>query len=195
MFRHRIFAKSSVLVALLLTSSAGWADVSGVIGMCAGCHGQDGRGIDANTPIIAGIPAIVLEDALYAYIDGDRVCGTMPIMCNLASNLTEDQVVELAEHYAALPYAPAEEEFDAALAEAGKAIHDANCAICHGADDPGDAQASILHGQRQGYLRSVLQQYAAGERKQLPAMENKTSVLSADDIEALLNYYASYRTD
>jgi len=38
-----------------------------------------------------------------------------------------------------------------------------------------------------------LQQYAAGERSQLPAMEKKTSVLSSDDIEALLNYYASYQ--
>ncbi len=92
-----------------------------------------------------------------------------------------------------MPFVPAGEDFDATLAEAGKALHMDNCAICHGNDDPGDAEASILHGQRKDYLRYSLQQYAAGERKQLPAMLKKTSVLSADDIEALLNYYASYQ--
>ena len=92
-----------------------------------------------------------------------------------------------------MPYAAAGEEFDATLAQAGKAIHLANCALCHGQDDPGDAEASILHGQRKDYLRYALQQYAAGERLQLPAMEKKTKLLSSDDIEALLNYYASYQ--
>jgi len=192
MHRHYNISGALALAILLIASGPALADISGVIQMCQGCHGEDGRGVDPNTPIIAGMPAIVQEDALYAYIDGDRVCGTMPIMCNIASKLTEDQVVELAEHFASLPYVPAGEEFDAALAEAGKTIHDANCAICHGAGDPSDAQSSVLHGQRKNYLRYALQQYVAGERTQLPAMETKVSALSDDDIEALLNYYASY---
>lgn len=192
MVRQHAFLKTIAGTALLVASSAVWGDVSGVIKMCTGCHGEDGRGTDPNTPIIAGLPAVVQEDALYAYIDGDRKCAKVPIMCNIVSKLTEDQIAELAEHFAALPYVPAGEEFDATLAEAGKAIHAANCAICHGADDPGDAQSSILHGQRKAYLRYALEQYAAGERTQLPAMEAKVSALSADDIEALLNYYASY---
>ena len=115
------------------------------------------------------------------------------MMCKSAERLTEDQIIELAAHFAAMPYAAAGEEFDAALADAGKAIHDRDCAICHVADAAGGTDFPILHGQRKDYLRSVMQQYAAGGRTQLPAMEKKTKLLSSDDIEALLNYYASYQ--
>ena len=183
------------LPALLLFGGFAFADVSGVLKMCEGCHGQDGRGTDADTPIIAGIPAIVQEDAIFAYIDGVRNCGGKPMMCKAVAMLTEDQVVELAEHFSAMPYVPAGEEFDADLAASGKAIHEQQCALCHGAGDPGEADASVLHGQRKNYLRYALQQYAAGERSQPSAMEKKTTALSGDDIEALLNYYASYRSE
>jgi sulfide dehydrogenase cytochrome subunit len=161
--------------------------------MCVSCHGEDGRGTDSDTPIIAGLPAVVQEDALYSYLDGDRDCGAKPMMCKVVGRLSEEQIVALSEHYAALPYVPANEEFDAALAATGKVIHQRDCAICHGSDDPGDAEASILHGQRKGFLQYAMQQYAAGQRKQLPAMERKLTTLTGEDIEALVNYYASYR--
>lgn len=187
------YVEMIAIAALLALSGPGLADIGGMLKMCNTCHGEDGRGIESDTPIIAGIPAVIQEDALYAYLDGDRKCDSKPMMCKVASRLTEEQVAEFAAHYSAMPYVAAGEEFDAELAKTGEAIHKENCAICHGADDPEDAEASILHGQRVGYLRPVLQQYTAGERVQLPAMEKKTSVLSSDDIEALLNYYASYR--
>jgi len=188
------------LLPLLLLASAGFitllpasvaADMT--LQMCINCHGQDGRGGDAITPIIAGLTEVVHEDALYAYMDGDRTCALVPIMCKMAQKLSEDQVVSLAAHFAALPFAPANEEFDTTLADQGKAINERDCAICHGGDEPGDPESGILHGQRKGYLRLALQQYAAGERKQLPAMQKKTTALSADDIEALVNFYASFR--
>ncbi len=164
-----------------------------MLAMCVTCHGEDGLGTESDIPIIAGIPAVVQEDALYAYLDGDRTCGSKPMMCKITERLSEEQITALSEHYAAMPFVPADEEFDAGLAEAGKALHQKGCAICHGSDDSGDGESSILHGQRKGYLRFALTQYAAGERKQMPAMEKSVSQLSSDDIEALVNYYASYR--
>jgi len=193
MTMKRAFTILTTLMACLCLSGTAVADIDGTLNMCSLCHGENGIGTESDVPIIAGIPAIVQEDALFAYLDGDRDCGTKPMMCSVVSNLSEDQIVELAEHFGAMPYVPAEEEFDVAMAEAGSTIHQANCAICHGQENPGDAEASILHGQRKDYLRYALQQYAAGKRQQLPAMETKTVALSAEDIEALLNYYASYR--
>lgn len=184
--------KSLIAAAFALAAVPLAAGPGPALKICTGCHGDNGLGGDADTPIIAGIPAVVQEDALYAYIDGERNCGSKPLMCMAASKLTDDQVSALAEHYAAMPFKPAGESFDADLAAKGKAIHDEACAICHGADDPGEAEASILHGQRMGYLRYSLQQYAAGERAQLPAMAKKTGELTDEDIEALLHYYASY---
>jgi sulfide dehydrogenase cytochrome subunit len=193
MSRLMRLVRAASLTGFLIFGGFAFADSSGMLKVCEGCHGADGRGVDADTPIIAGIPAFVQEEAIFAYMDGDRACGSKPMMCKAVSKLTEDQVVELAEHFAAMPFVPADEDFDSALAESGQKIHEDSCAICHGAGDPSEAEASILHGQRKGYLRYALQQYAAGERMQAPAMEKKTSVLSADDIEALLNYYASFR--
>lgn len=187
------FCEITRVLVLLVMLTPGWAIAQDMLTMCATCHGEDGRGVESDTPIIAGIPAIIQEDALFAYADGDRDCGLKPMMCKIASRLTEEQIVEFAAHYSAMTYSAAGEEFDSALAATGKKIHQTNCAICHGADDPGDAEASILHGQRKDFLRYALQQYAAGDRKQLPAMEEKIAALSSDEIEALLNYYASYR--
>ena len=192
MTKHKVFL-------LLLFSGAGFAFLAPAtatadpLRMCTNCHGPDGLGGDANTPIIAGMADVVQEDALFAYKDGDRTCTIGPIMCKMSQKLTEDQVTELAAHFAAKSFSPANEDFDPALAEKGKAINARDCAICHGADEPGDPESGILHGQRKGYLRIALQQYAAGERKQMPIMEKKTTALSADDIEALVNFYASFR--
>lgn len=183
----------STLIMLIVPA---WASAQDMLMMCTTCHGEDGLGISGDIPIIAGETATVQEDALFAYADGARKCVSTPMMCNISSNLTEEQVVELSAYFAALPFKPAAEEFDAALAEAGQKIHATSCAMCHGAN-AGEANpsmgASNLHGQRKDYLRYTMQQYAAGEREQLPAMEKTISALSADDIEALLNYYASYR--
>jgi sulfide dehydrogenase cytochrome subunit len=182
--------KVIITTALLVLWGSASADISGQLEMCTGCHGEDGRGDASDIPIIGGLPGIVQEDALFAYMEGDRTCASTPMMCKAAASLTEDQVIELAEHFAAMPYATAGEEFDAALAGAGEAIHEKSCAMCHNPDDP---ESPTLHGQRKDYLRYALEQYAAGGRVQMPAMEKKTSPLSGDDIEALLNYYASYQ--
>lgn len=185
-------AVSVIALGVLMFGVAPAAD-DPAMNMCISCHGEDGRGTEADVPIIAGIPAVVQEDALFAYLDGDRTCVTKPMMCKLMERLSEEQISAFAEHYAGLPFTPAEEEFDAALVERGRTLHQTGCAICHGSDDSGDGESSILHGQRKVYLRLAMQQYAAGERKQLPAMERKIADLSGDDIEALVNYYGSYR--
>jgi len=187
----KICARPIIFATWLLVMHCAGAD--NTLKMCVNCHGEDGRGTESDTPIIAGIPAVIQEDALYAYADGDRDCGSKPMMCKMASRLTEEQVVQLASHFAAMQFSPAGEDFDAALAGKGKALHMEECAICHVEDDPDEAEASILRGQRMDYLRYALQKYAAAERKQLPAMEKKTVKLTPDDIEALVNYYASYR--
>lgn len=185
----KVLRSAIALATLLLLSGPATAGMA----LCEGCHGADGRGGDSATPIIAGIPDLILEDALFAYIDGARKCASNPMKCTMIANLSEDEIVEFSAHFAAMPYASAGEDFDAALAEAGKAIHDKDCAMCHGADGPDDSAAAVLHGQRKDYLKYTLEQYMTGEREQPAAKEKKLSVLSSDDIEALLNYYASYQ--
>jgi len=182
---YQLLATAGVL-GLIVFSGPVMADASQSLPVCAGCHGADGAsGIMPGIPIIAGLDVAVFEDGMFAYQDGGRKClpsGMM--MCQVVTPLSEDDIVELAAHFANLPYKPAGEDFDAALAAAG-------AEILH---EPGDPQFSIIHGQKIAYLRNVMQQYAAGERDQLAPMQAAISARTPEEIEALLNYYASYRT-
>ena len=113
-------------------------------------------------------------------------------MCDVAADLSDDDIESLAEHYSGLKFVAAKQEFDAALAAKGAEIHKSECDRCH--SDGGsnaDDEASILAGQWMGYLRTSFAQYASGERPQDNKMKEKMDPLSADDVEALLHYYAS----
>ena len=190
---HKLLAKAGIF-GLIALSGPALGDAAQSLPMCTGCHGADGvSGGPPDAPIIAGIPAVLQEDYLFAYRDGGRECWPPGVMCQISASLSDDDIVELAAHFAEMPFKPAGEDFDAALAAEGEEIHKKDCGMCHGMDDPGDAQSSILHGQKMAYLRNVMVQYAAGEREQLAPMQAKISALTPEQTEAILNYYASYR--
>lgn len=189
-----LLAKAGLL-GFLLTAFSALADEPSRLSECTGCHGEDGYSIMMpNTPIIAGIDAMVQEDALAAYKDGSRVCDDPPIMCDISADLSDEDITSLSAWFAALSYVPAGEDFDAELAAAGEEIHLERCAMCHGEDEPGDPASSIVHGQPMEYLQFVLQQYVAGERPQPMPMQDMMDGLTAEDVKALVNYYGSYRT-
>jgi len=154
-------------------------------------------------PTIAGISEFVLSDAMFYYRDGERPCAESEYrqgdtskpatdMCKVAQALSDEDIDAVAAHYAALPFKPAAQEFDAELAAAGEAIHEQKCDACHsnGGRDPLD-DASILGGQLKCYLGTQFDDYAAGERSQPAKMEVRINELSPDDVAALLSYYAS----
>jgi len=167
------------------------------LAVCAACHGEDGSGAGyPYVPIIAGTPASHLEEALFAYQDGARNCVGVPVMCEAVAPLSEDEVLELADHYAAMPRISSEEKLDRKLAAVGKLLHDDLCAQCHvlpNDEDVDDALGIPLNGQRSAYLRLALGAYMTGDRETLvPIMADKLRELDQGKIEALINYYASW---
>lgn len=169
-----------------------------MIEVCAACHGEDGSGAGFEfVPIIAGTPASHIEEALYAYQDGARRCVGVPVMCEAAAILSDADIAELAEHYSAMRRISSGERFDESLARAGKIFHEKHCVKCHVLPDDEDVENALgipLHGQRSAYLRMALGAYMTGDRETLiPAMAEKLKLLDADKIEALANYYASYK--
>jgi sulfide dehydrogenase cytochrome subunit len=153
-------------------------DLESIVADCNGCHGDDGVSQWTDVPTIAGVPEFVHSDAT--------------TMCAVTADLSDDQIDEIAAYYAGLPFVAAKQDFDAALAEAGKAVHEAQCDRCHseGGSNPED-EAGILAGNLMGYLEAQLAAYRAGEREQPAKMEEKVNALSDDDVKALVNYYAS----
>ena len=167
------------------------ADVSGKIPMCTACHGQDGVSQLPNVPTIAGFSTFVIEEYMFEYRDEVRPCRGS--MCAIAKQLSEDDIVELAEYFSAREFVAAKQDFDATKAAEGTKIHAKYCVKCHsaGGSDAID-DASILSGQRAPYLEQVFADYAAGERGMLEdKMKEKIDALDADSISALVHYYAS----
>lgn len=195
--------RNTLILLSLFASSAAIADASAIAEDCDGCHGDNGVSQWNDMPTIAGIDAFVHSEALFVYLDQARPCATSEYrlgdtsrpatsMCEVVQAMSEDDIEAIAEHYAELPFSPAEQEFDSALASAGEAVHAGTCARCHtdGGSNPDDS-ASILAGQWMGYLEKTFEDYAAGERDQPAAMKKQVDELSDDDVKALLHYYAS----
>ena len=200
--KRLIYLAISMTLGLFGSASMA-ADLDAVVENCNGCHGNDGVSQWNDVPTIAGIPEFVHSDALYVFRDEARPCTetqykqgdtsrAATTMCAVVADLDDDTIDEVAAYYAGLPFVAAKQEFDAGLAEAGKAVHDAECDRCHseGGSNPED-EASILAGQWMGYLTDTMAEYRAGEREQPKKMEEKLNALSDDDVKALAHYYAS----
>ena len=72
------------LLAIVITGAVQAAPE--IVEACKSCHAEDGAGVGkAIVPIIAGMPAVHIEEALYAYKDGARQCLEEPVMCDTAT--------------------------------------------------------------------------------------------------------------
>lgn len=185
------------IVVLLAFVSPAFAAAPAIVEACKSCHADDGTGVGKRiVPIIAGMPAVHIEEALYAYKDGARQCLEEPVMCDAAALLTDDNVADLAEYYGALDRPSLDEDIDDALAASGEPVHRKLCARCHlppDHPDVADVLGPPLHGQRADYLRYALEAYVTGTRENiLDEMKEKISFLDDGDIEALAHYYGSY---
>ncbi len=193
--------KTHLLILLLasatLDGAPALAEAPAIVAACKACHAEDGSGVGINyVPVITGIPAAHIEEALYAYKDGARQCVTEPAMCQTVALLTDENIADLAEHYSKLKRPSLDEPYDESLVGRGEQLHKLHCARCHvPPDDPdvADALGYPLHGQHPVYLRYALQAYRDGTRENLlEQMKEKMDLLEDGDVEALVNYYASY---
>jgi len=194
------------IVAALSGSSAGTAtaaDIAALTGPCEDCHGKDGVSQDKDIPSIAGYSAVYITDSLGVYRDKTRPCedekyptgahkGETTNMCKIAEKISEQDGKLIADYFAGKKFVAAKQPFDAELAKKGKGIHELNCKKCH--EDGGssaDDDAGLLAGQWLPYLERQFKEFKAGKREMEEKMKPKMEKLTADDIKALLQYYAS----
>jgi sulfide dehydrogenase cytochrome subunit len=187
----------------LFAAASGAQDLATITENCNGCHGDDGVSQWTDVPTIAGLPEYTHSDALFFFRDNERPCseskyrqGDMSrpatTMCAVVADISDEMIDELAAHYSRMTFVAAQQEYDAGLAEAGKAVHDEHCEKCH--SDAGmnaEDEAGILGGQQMGYLKNTFAEYASGDREQDKTMKEKMDALSEADVTALLHYYAS----
>jgi cytochrome c553 len=188
-----------LLFALLLLAPVGpLIAAEPALQACFACHGEDGMGkADPMIPVIAGIPAAHIEEAIYAYVDGARQCVREPRMCETVAALSSSQVTAVAEYFSRQVRNYNLEKFDEKLAARGAMLHDRHCGACHLPPHDEDVAYAIgipLHGQRPDYIRYAIRAYFGGKREPLlETMAHEIQQLESDDFDALVNYYSSYR--
>ena len=182
------------LIGGLLTlgaTAAAEAPVSGQLlaFQCAGCHGYNGHSVGPATPSLAGFPQEYFVEAMLAYQKGERYAT---IMDRVAIGYTEEEFEAMAEFFAAQPYLPVKQPFDAELAARGQALHEQGCDSCHsGGGTVTEVDVAPIAGQWKAYLRDSFEDFMVHGRQQPRGMERRLSGLSDEDREALIHYYAS----
>lgn len=192
-----------LLLAVVFAARVHAADVAALAKPCEDCHGQNGVSQADDVPTIAGISAPVHGDFMLAFKDKSRPCRASKYrhgdtarpetdMCAVAAKLSDADIEALAAYFAAKPFVPAKQAFDAAKAAAGKTLHTRDCAKCHTEGGRvADDDASILAGQHLKYLQQALADFRSGKRDPGKKMGEKLKPLSDADVEALAHYFAS----
>jgi cytochrome c553 len=159
---------------------------------CAGCHGVPGS-FNANpayhVPKLGGQNADYIEVALQGYRRGSRGHETMQAQ---ASSLSDQDIADVAAHFAGLPGEAERGRLSASAAEieAGR-TKSTTCVACHGAEGIAAApQWPNLAGQHASYLAVALEQYKDGTRADL-VMGPLMTPLDDAAIEELAAFFAS----
>ncbi len=194
---------SATLFGLLFAVSASAADVNKLVEPCFSCHGKEGSSTEADVPSIASFSDQYMSNTLNNYRNKVRPCieteyrsngkkGQKTSMCAIAKDLSESDIQQIAEYFAAQTFVRTPQKFDAELAKKGKGVHKLRCDSCHGEGGtlPGD-NAGILGGQKMAYLREQIKLFKEGKRPMAKKMKPKLEALSDADIEAVINYYGS----
>ena len=188
-----------------LASGAWAADVNKLVEGCTDCHGKDGVSTESDVPTIAGYSSDTLANNLTAFKKNERPCpetkiragekkGTKTDMCKSVKDLSDGDIKQVAEYYAGKKFVRATQTFDPALAKKGKEIHDARCEKCHSeGGSVAKDDAGILAGQWMPYLEETFKQYSSDKRPQPKKMKPKMDKLDKAAIDALINYYGSFK--
>ena len=205
-------APAKAIVAIGIGAAAALAppfasafDLGTTVDACTTCHGKDGASAIPEIPTIGGYSADYISGALQAYAKKERPCreaaipdgprkGERSDMCKSVSGLGDSDMEKLGKYFEGKKFARASQPSDPALAQKGKEIHDSNCDKCHlEAGTVKSDDAGILAGQHVQYLRTQFEDMKAGKRNVPKRMKPKIDALKPEEIDALLNFYASFK--
>jgi len=157
--------------------------------LCAACHGENGVPQQPSTPIIWG------QNQGYLYLqlrDYQRGARQNEQMSPLASALTREEMMALAEYFAQRPWPNLQQPSapEAVAAQAIRANTSVGCTGCHLEQYLGAGTAPRLSGQREDYLARTMIEFRTRARGNNPGMSDLMMVTSEQQITALAKYLA-----
>lgn len=181
-----------LLAGLLATPAFAAQDKTAALAdTCNNCHGVNGVSVGESMPSIGGLPEAYLKTVMLQWKSGERYSATMG---RLIKGYSEQQIADLAKHFAAKPWVPVVQKVDAKVLAQGKAASE-RCTTCHGdtgsqPDDP--AETPMIHGQWAKYMELEMMKYrdnavAMPHRR----MRGNSQRLKEEDVAAVAQYYAA----
>ena len=170
---------------------------------CGACHGSDGNSVMPDWPNIAGQNANYLVAQMKAFQKGENgedALRSDPLMTNMATSLSDQDIRDLAVYFEGLPAAANSVADDTTVARAEALYRGGNeenkaaaCLACHGPTGRGNPAATYpaLNGQHAKYTAKQLRDYASGTRQsdgKTKIMRDIASRLSKEDIDAIASY-------
>jgi cytochrome c553 len=157
---------------------------------CAPCHGAAGHSTGALVPILSGQMARYTYLELKDYKEGRR---RDPVMSPVAATLSREDMLDLADYFAAQRPGSTNFKADPAKVRAGRAkAAEVLCTMCHLGGFSGQNEIPRVAGQHPEYV--IRQLTAFKERRRTNDAGTMTSVartLSDEDIENLAHYIAT----
>lgn len=198
----RIWLALTAGLLLTIMPLAQAEDFVNLVKRCEGCHGQDGNSSNSMIPSIAGFSYEGFLNTMDVFRENERIAmeyqrpGEPETEMNeIARELGDADVEALARYFSERPFLPVRQPVDQELASRGAILHKQQCERCHtdnGAHPVEDA--AILAGQWTPYLRLQFDNILSGKRIVPRGMLRRMKKLNQQDIDALLNFYASVDT-
>jgi cytochrome c553 len=176
-------AVSTILFAIIAGPARADDDIATRMGICGGCHGQNGVPATSATPIIWGQQANYLYKELHDYHSGDRA---NPIMSPLVKTFSLEDLRKVANYFAGKTW-PARQGGSAAGSPPEKITM---CRACHGQNFEGGAPAPRLAGLSYEYLVASMRNFADGQRTNNLDMPGFMKALTNSERDAMARYLA-----
>lgn len=160
---------------------------------CAACHGVDGASVGQSLPSLGGMNPDYFVQTMKDFANGTRHAT---VMDRVAKGYTEADLKAMGAYFAARPFVPAQQSFDAALAAKGRDLQAKYCENCHEKGGTVNADGvTIVAGQWRPYLEFSMGHFQQGqrqmERRKRQRFEALMAEQGAEGVEAIIHYLAS----
>ena len=157
---------------------------------CAACHGADGNSASGQFPVLAGQTARYLYLELKDFKEGRR---SDPAMAQFVAKLSREDMLDLADYFAAQKPKPLAFRADAARVARGKKKADeVLCTMCHLGGFAGQNEIPRVAGQHTEYVIKQLKAFKARTRtNDAGSMTSVAQTITEQDIEDLAHYIST----
>jgi cytochrome c553 len=183
---------SIVLVALLALCSIHPATADSIeekAAVCAGCHGENGKPISPEIPVLWGQKEGYIYLQLRDLKRGDR---KNEVMTGIAAGLEKTDMQELAKYFSEKPWTNLQQKSadNATATQAQTVAASAQCEGCHLSGYLGDSTIPRIAGQSEAYMLKTMTEFRSGERANNAWMVTLLKSYTESDIAALSKYIA-----